>query len=200
MLHAVLFSVVSLSDPGILTVSPQESERLLEKGVKGARCPKTGVLLVCRSRYVPFINEVVGRFDHYCDWVHNAIGAKNHRGMCVPQPPEHIWFCFRLLLNLFTTSNVRMVYICGVHTISFFRAQAYIGLMVVQTASLWMGATLSLLRVQQLNRQKSTTTDLHNSGEGTWAALLLVLFCGSVGLSNMSQLRMQYVHTIYCCD
>ncbi len=81
MLHAALFSAVSLSDPGILTLSPQESERLLEKGIKGARCPKTGVLLVCRSRYVPFINEVVGRFDHYCDWLHNAIGAKNHRGM-----------------------------------------------------------------------------------------------------------------------
>ena len=81
MLHAALFSAVSLSDPGILTITPQESERLLEQGTKGGRCPRTGVLLVCRSRYVPFINEVVGRFDHYCDWVHNAIGAKNHRGV-----------------------------------------------------------------------------------------------------------------------
>lgn len=81
MLHAALFSVVATSDPGILTITPQESERLIEEGIKGARCPKTGVLLVCRSRFVPFINEVVGRFDHYCDWVHNAIGAKNHRGV-----------------------------------------------------------------------------------------------------------------------
>jgi hypothetical protein len=30
------------------------------------------------ARYVPFIEEVVGRFDHYCDWLHNAIGARNH--------------------------------------------------------------------------------------------------------------------------
>ena len=45
--------------------------------------PHTGILIICRSRYVPFIEEVVGRFDHYCDWVHNAIGAGNHRAYLV---------------------------------------------------------------------------------------------------------------------
>jgi hypothetical protein len=91
LLHAALFSAVSLSDPGVLTITPKESERLLEEeGVKGARCPRTGVLLVCRSRYVPYINEVVGRFDHYCDWVHNAIGAKNHRGACAAHLYSHL--------------------------------------------------------------------------------------------------------------
>lgn len=68
---------------------------------------------------------------------------------------------------------------------------AYVGLMVVQTASLWMGAMLSLLRVQQLKREKSAVANSHDQGEGLWAALLLLLFCGSVGVSNLSQLRIQ---------
>jgi hypothetical protein len=93
-----------------------------------------------------------------------------------------------------------MVYTCRIRAVSLFYGQAYIGLMIVQTASLWMGATLSLLRVQQLNGQKSTAANLHDAGEGTWAALLLVLFCGSVGLSNLSQLRSQYVLAIDCRD
>ena len=65
----------------------------MRSGVKGARCPHTGILIICRSRYVPFIEEVVGRFDHYCDWVHNAIGAGNHRAYLVRLPrPERV-FC-----------------------------------------------------------------------------------------------------------
>ena len=74
-------------------------------GVKGARCPHTGILIICRSRYVPFIEEVVGRFDHYCDWVHNAIGAGNHRAYLVRPLPERV-FCLPDLCKRLACANV----------------------------------------------------------------------------------------------
>ena len=78
MVHLVAYVATARGDPGLLRFTPQQSELLVASGVQAVLCPHTGVALNCRSKYVPYIGEVVARFDHYCDWVHNAIGARNH--------------------------------------------------------------------------------------------------------------------------
>jgi hypothetical protein len=73
----------------------------------------------------------------------------------------------------------------------------YVALVVVQTASLWLGAALSLIRVRQLHAQQTSPTQggaAPNGGGGSGglgAPLLLLVFCGSVGISNISILRVQ---------
>lgn len=92
--HLIMWVITSRADPGVLKFTPQQSEQLVAASKQRVQlCPHTGVAMVCRSKYVPYINEIVGRFDHYCDWLHNAIGARNHG--------------YYLLLMVFQTFAVR---------------------------------------------------------------------------------------------
>jgi palmitoyltransferase len=42
-------------------------------------CPTTLVVKPIRSKYCANSGFVVARMDHYCVWLNNTIGYKNHR-------------------------------------------------------------------------------------------------------------------------
>ncbi|SGZ54597.1 CIC11C00000004773 [Sungouiella intermedia] len=42
-------------------------------------CVNTFVRKPLRSKYSKFCNRLIARFDHYCPWVYNDIGVRNHK-------------------------------------------------------------------------------------------------------------------------
>ena len=47
--------------------------------VGGKLCPTVGIRKLARSKYDRCTNRHVARFDHYCGWIHNAVGEENYR-------------------------------------------------------------------------------------------------------------------------
>ena len=74
LLHVVLYWLVAGSDPGVVRISPQQTEQLLAAGCKGQICRQTGQLQPVRSKYIEYSGQLIGRFDHYCDWCATAEG------------------------------------------------------------------------------------------------------------------------------
>jgi len=77
--------LLKYKDPGIIEINPEKDYQILSsKDLK-----KTGLILnICapcqqrrplRSKHVRQTEDCVARFDHYCEWVANAIGEKNHK-------------------------------------------------------------------------------------------------------------------------
>lgn len=56
-------------------------EDLIEKGEYDSKhfCIATFIAKPLRSKYDRSSGRVVAKFDHYCPWVNNAVGARNHR-------------------------------------------------------------------------------------------------------------------------
>lgn len=90
----VIFSVIAYSyfacmftDPGYIppigNVPKQRSmiEGLIEAGEYDTRhfCISTYVRKPLRSRYDRIAKRVVAKYDHYCPWVYNVVGIRNHR-------------------------------------------------------------------------------------------------------------------------
>ena len=78
VLHGVLFWAAALMNPGCLRLSRAESANLQAQGVQGALCEHCGVLRIVRSKHDANVGACVGRFDHYCAWINNAVGQRNH--------------------------------------------------------------------------------------------------------------------------
>lgn len=86
---AVIYSFfrAMFKDPGI--INPPDSnkeikeniESLLKVGHYDAKhfCINTYIKLPLRSKYSSFHKKVVARFDHFCPWVYNDVGLRNHK-------------------------------------------------------------------------------------------------------------------------
>jgi len=57
--------------------------------VQGRICPTTGIRKLARSKFDRYTNVHVSKFDHFCGWLHNAIGEQNYR-----------WFLLFLLVHV----------------------------------------------------------------------------------------------------
>ncbi|ANB14944.1 Akr1p [Sugiyamaella lignohabitans] len=97
ILNLAFFSVFALAmyafyktmtmDPGYIPkpsgISEQKKiiEELIDKGDFDSRhfCIITYVRKPLRSKYDRKSKRVVARFDHYCPWINNVVGARNHR-------------------------------------------------------------------------------------------------------------------------
>ncbi|QLQ81563.1 hypothetical protein HG537_0F03240 [Torulaspora globosa] len=89
LLLAITYHFIKLlqADPGSIPAetdydSVRETTReLLKTGKFDARhfCIESWVRKPLRSRYSTFNKTLVARFDHYCPWVYNDIGLKNHK-------------------------------------------------------------------------------------------------------------------------
>lgn len=73
-------------DPGFILQGSvadrlRDINRLIDLGMYDSRyfCVHTYVPMPVRSCYDHFTELVVARFDHYCPWVYNAVGVRNHR-------------------------------------------------------------------------------------------------------------------------
>ncbi|KAF7497937.1 hypothetical protein DV113_004011 [Geotrichum candidum] len=74
-------------DPGVIPrlsgVSEQRRviEELIERGEYDTRhfCISTYIRKPLRSKYDRFLKRVVAKYDHYCPWINNVVGVRNHR-------------------------------------------------------------------------------------------------------------------------
>lgn len=76
------------SDPGVKPANRDDHE-LIRTIIKDLMdigkfdtenfCIETWVRKPLRSKYSKFSNGIVSRFDHFCPWVYNDIGLKNHK-------------------------------------------------------------------------------------------------------------------------
>jgi ankyrin repeat protein len=81
------FFSTMLMDPGFVPklsgINEQKAviEQLLDRGEYDARhfCISTYIRKPLRSKFDRKSGRVVARFDHYCPWVNNVIGVRNHR-------------------------------------------------------------------------------------------------------------------------
>lgn len=74
-------------NPGFVPVPSDDSvilelvRDLISKGLFDTEhfCVNTFVRKPLRSKYSRFSNRLIARFDHYCPWVYNDIGVRNHK-------------------------------------------------------------------------------------------------------------------------
>lgn len=84
---AYSFFASMFADPGYIpplgNVAKQRTmiEGLIESGEYDTRhfCISTYVRKPLRSRYDRIAKRVVAKYDHYCPWVYNVVGVRNHR-------------------------------------------------------------------------------------------------------------------------
>lgn len=82
-----IFSKLLLSDPGIIPVETnhqtvcdtiQELNKLGKYDIKHF-CIRSWIRIPLRSKYSSEHNALIARFDHYCPWIYNHVGLKNHK-------------------------------------------------------------------------------------------------------------------------
>ena len=80
----LVFLLTCFSDPGTITAdnvalhaAAHAHDRLLFP--PGKRCASMRLPAPARSKFCRVTNRRVGRFDHYCIWMNNAIGENNYR-------------------------------------------------------------------------------------------------------------------------
>ncbi|CAI4051307.1 hypothetical protein SKDZ_15G1880 [Saccharomyces kudriavzevii ZP591] len=83
----IIFLKLVRSDPGCLKTDDSSSsiqetiKKLIQLGKfdKENFCVETLERKSLRSKYSVFSGALVARFDHYCPWIYNDIGLKNHK-------------------------------------------------------------------------------------------------------------------------
>ncbi|KAL3229671.1 Palmitoyltransferase AKR1 [Nakaseomyces bracarensis] len=105
----LLFKLI-FSDPGCITAD-QDQERirgtiteLLQEGRFDTRdfCLETWQRKPLRSKYSFLNNALVLRFDHYCPWIYNDVGLKNHK--------QFIYFILALELGIASFTKICLKY------------------------------------------------------------------------------------------
>ena len=73
------------SDPGIVPINKENQNNtiieLCEKDEMDSTtiCTESMMKRPLRSKYDRFSKKLIAKFDHYCPWVNNAVGAGNHK-------------------------------------------------------------------------------------------------------------------------
>ena len=92
-LLSVLISLICLfyitavfMDPGVIMLkstaqSLRDMNSLLERGLFDSIhfCVHTYQEIPARASYDHYLERIVCRYDHYCPWIYNAVGIRNHR-------------------------------------------------------------------------------------------------------------------------
>ena len=82
---SIIFSPVMHSDPGIVPINKENQNNtiieLCEKDEMDSTtiCTESMMKRPLRSKYDRFSKKLIAKFDHYCPWVNNAVGAGNHK-------------------------------------------------------------------------------------------------------------------------
>ncbi|CEP62318.1 palmitoyltransferase AKR1 LALA0_S05e02894g [Lachancea lanzarotensis] len=106
----VSFCKLLFSDPGKIYKEEDHDkiretvQELLQAGKFDTRhlCLETYVRKPLRSKYSRFSSALVARFDHFCPWVYNDIGLKNHK--------LFLYFLTSLILGAVTFAKVSFEY------------------------------------------------------------------------------------------
>jgi len=111
---AFLGAVVSLllahyTEPGVMKVEPNSQETSYHIIHDGRNCE----LQQFRAKFCRTTNNCIARFDHYCPWISNAVGARNYKH----------FYCFILLVSLLdlfeaASSLLLILYKCDSHHIT----------------------------------------------------------------------------------
>jgi len=84
LLHYVFFKTVN-GDPGFIKVDQAVQYATVielaeaEKLDSSSLCTSSLIKRPLRSKFCGTSNRLVAKFDHYCPWVNNAVGAGNHK-------------------------------------------------------------------------------------------------------------------------
>lgn len=79
------YFLVMHSDPGIVPINKENQNNtiieLCEKDEMDSTtiCTESMMKRPLRSKYDRFSKKLIAKFDHYCPWVNNAVGAGNHK-------------------------------------------------------------------------------------------------------------------------
>lgn len=117
----VSFLLAALSDPGIVTkenvntyLEVYGNDGVVYKG--GRLCETCGIEKPARSKHDKSLGKCVAKFDHYCIWLHNAVGERNYR-----------WFL------MFLTSHCWMLLYCAWAVSMHFRHEIETKQLLTQT-------------------------------------------------------------------
>ena len=109
-LTCFLFGKLIRSDAGFLTLETDHKTirgtikdlMLIGKFDTNNFCVETLVRKPLRSRYSYLNQAIITRFDHYCPWVYNDIGLKNHK--------QFVFFILTMITGIWTFSGLCMKY------------------------------------------------------------------------------------------
>lgn len=83
---AYFYVMAVLLDPGIVPLKAVAGERadmdeLMARGLFDSThfCVHTHTKIPARASYDHYLERLVCRYDHYCPWIYNAVGLRNHR-------------------------------------------------------------------------------------------------------------------------
>lgn len=74
-----------MSDPGVIACAEEQKKRTIIRAAETDSlhiekfCSTCMVMKPLRSKHCAVTNRCIAKFDHYCPWVYNAVGAGNHR-------------------------------------------------------------------------------------------------------------------------
>lgn len=79
------FYKAMMSDPGVIACAEEQKKRTIIRAAETDSlhiekfCSTCMVMKPLRSKHCAVTNRCIAKFDHYCPWVYNAVGAGNHR-------------------------------------------------------------------------------------------------------------------------
>eukprot|EP00613_Pedinella_sp_CCMP2098_P000833 CAMPEP_0171619244 /NCGR_PEP_ID=MMETSP0990-20121206/15253_1 /TAXON_ID=483369 /ORGANISM="non described non described, Strain CCMP2098" /LENGTH=436 /DNA_ID=CAMNT_0012184255 /DNA_START=16 /DNA_END=1326 /DNA_ORIENTATION=+ len=81
--NLVLWYLACTVSPGIITHENLERYQCYSSDkylfAPGRKCPTVGIVKPPRSKYCKLTQAHVARFDHFCPWLNQAVGAENYR-------------------------------------------------------------------------------------------------------------------------
>ncbi|XP_039257376.2 palmitoyltransferase ZDHHC17-like [Styela clava] len=79
------FYKAMMTDPGIISCQEEQKKRTIIRAAETDSlmiekfCSTCMVMKPLRSKHCAVTNKCIAKFDHFCPWVYNTVGAGNHR-------------------------------------------------------------------------------------------------------------------------
>jgi palmitoyltransferase len=155
---AYFYMKLAYGDPGVIHPNPPNDikdyiHHIENNNTVPKLCPTCRIIRPPRSKHDRKDNVCVERFDHYCFWVRNSIGKKNHRVflfLLVLVSSLHVWFVRLVYITLMRMTK-------DVFSIQLFYSAAPM-LVVLEAIHLFHGGWELWLFYSQLKNVKDNIT------------------------------------------
>ena len=111
---------MAFSDPGIVPLDKESQVstivELIEKDALDSLsvCTESMMKRPLRAKYDRFSRNLIAKFDHFCPWVNNAVGALNHKVYTIGYRLFiiYIYNIFSVFCILFTAVSTELNLVC----------------------------------------------------------------------------------------